>query len=86
MIYYIVKKNSCHAKFKKNGYKQLGRAQNIILASEEGDLEVIDTETKYARGSAEVNVVNILSGLQVSISASEVGSCCDPSTERYHSM
>lgn len=86
MIYYIVKKNSCHAILKKDGYKQLGRAQRIMSEQNDSCLEIIDSETKHARGSVSVSVVNILSGHKVSISASDVGSCCDPSTERYHSM
>jgi len=31
-----------------------------------------------------VEVNNLLSGKPVKIRASEVGGCCDPSTERYH--
>lgn len=33
-----------------------------------------------------VTVKNLLSGLEYQIRASDVGGCCDPSTERYHCM
>lgn len=33
-----------------------------------------------------VKVTNILSGQEVEIPWDQKGTCCDPSTERYHSM
>lgn len=33
-----------------------------------------------------VTVKDMLSGNDVQIRAQDVGTCCDPSTERYHSM
>ena len=33
-----------------------------------------------------VTVINIMSGKECQIRASEQGGCCDPSTERYHCM
>ena len=33
-----------------------------------------------------VNVKNLMSGQSVAICASDVGGCCDPSTEQYWSM
>lgn len=33
-----------------------------------------------------VKVTNILSGKEVELPWDDVGGCCDPSTERYHSM
>jgi uncharacterized protein YcsI (UPF0317 family) len=33
-----------------------------------------------------VTVKNLMSGMDVEICRGDRGSCCDPSTERYHSM
>jgi hypothetical protein len=33
-----------------------------------------------------ITVKNLLSGMDVEICRGDRGSCCDPSTERYHSM
>jgi len=33
-----------------------------------------------------ITVKNLLSGMDVEIRRGDRGSCCDPSTERYHSM
>lgn len=42
-----------------------------------------DYDEKY---NPMVSVINIMSGVEVLIRKSEVGGCCDPSTERYHCM
>jgi len=47
--------------------------------------EVMDYKT-WKEGDVLVPVKNRMSGNEVLIRRSDVGSCCDPSTERYWSM
>lgn len=46
----------------------------------------IDTLENWDKLDIEVETVNLLSGKPCKIRKSLVGTCCDPATERYHSM
>lgn len=46
----------------------------------------ITTLEDYQAADTEVTVHDLLSNFPVKIRRSEVGTCCDPSTERYHAM
>lgn len=82
--YFVVLKNGF--KSLKDG-KQLKRLKDFIDAQPNSDeLEIITKEERDARGDEIVDVVDCVYGQTVTISRSQLGTCCDPSTERYHSM
>lgn len=54
-------------------------------AEEANEWVVADYDT-WRAAEPMVTVKNVLTGADVQIRASERGSCCDPSTERYHAM
>ena len=54
--------------------------------NKDSDLAVADIETFNTSIDYEIEVKNLLSGLPCKIKKSQQGGCCDPSTERYHSM
>lgn len=51
----------------------------------EGEWDVMPYED-YLKIEPKVTVTNLMSGKPVELKLSEVGGCCDPSTERYHCM
>lgn len=50
-----------------------------------GDWKV-DSYTNYCANEPMVTVKSLMNGKDVQIRKSEVGGCCDPSTERYWTM
>ena len=48
--------------------------------------EILEEREWAAAHDRAVTVKNLLNGTDVQIPASQVGTCCDPSTERYWSM
>ena len=43
-------------------------------------------KTGYVKANSLVTVTNIMTGLDIKIRLIDQGTCCDPSTERYHCM
>lgn len=50
------------------------------------ELEVVSLETLNERRYKDVTVISLFTQKEVTLKAYQVGGCCDPSTERYHSM
>jgi hypothetical protein len=82
-MYYIVN-NNCHIygeysteRKAKNALKKLGYPE---------DKFIVTSEEFYKNMDHDVQVKNLMSGKMVTLRASQVGSCTDPSTERYWSM
>jgi hypothetical protein len=68
-------------------YTSKGRAQAVINKSPVHYSDCVAmTLSEFRDQDVEVEVTNLISGNPVMINKSQVGSCCDPSTERYHSM
>ena len=49
-------------------------------------LEIITREEHFARGNQLVEVIDCVHGHKVTIPLYNLGTCCDPSLEIYHSM
>jgi len=83
--FFAVRTNSCHA---LQGYAHKKRMDNWLNTQTQFDdeLEIISRETLIERGNAEVTVYALFTNKPVKLRAKDVGGCCDPSTERYHSM
>ena len=62
---------------------QLMKLTNKGVLNADWKVESYDTFTK---NEPMVKVKNLMSGKDVMIRKSEVGGCCDPSTERYWTM
>lgn len=72
----------------QGGYKTAGAAKAALTRKwlkRYADAKVMDSET-FQKDEPMVETRNILTGGKCMIKASQAGGCCDPSTERYHSM
>lgn len=68
--------------------ERLAKAQRtkLINAGVLTEAWKIDTDFNYHKNEPMITVKSLMSGEDVQIRASDVGGCCDPSTERYWSM
>lgn len=88
-VFFIVEINDCFPLVKKEGFKQFKRAfdkKNEYENKHNEKLEIIDQNELFVRGNVDVVVQNIITKKPVTIKKSQLGTCCDPSTERYHCM
>lgn len=67
----------------KGSFKRTGRDQdsNLVCSTKDHYLK-----TGYHTANTIVTVVNLLTKRSVQIRRHQVGTCVDPSTERYHCM
>lgn len=86
----VVKKDSVRALYSA---QHLGRVDGWIKRNsefEESELEVLNKADFYARENEEVEIsfINPITGKETTIMLDRrsVGTCCDPSTERYWTM
>ena len=56
------------------------------FAKAHGNAVVMSTQFWVDKCNEKVTVYNCITNKPVEICRSELGGCCDPSTERYHSM
>lgn len=68
--------------------KDYSTSRRAVAAATRMKLEnyIVIRSDKYFEGDHMVPVTNLMSGSEILIRRSELGTCCDPSTERYWSM
>lgn len=87
--YFIVEIGNCYPLIKKEGFKQFKRAfdkKNEYENKNNKKVEIIDQDEFFNRGNVDVEVFDLMTKRPIFIKKHEVGTCCDPSTERYYSM
>ena len=84
-VHGVVRKGQCILYFTYVSKK--GALKKVKELSKDGqEYELISKSEFAARCSEEVEVINCCTGGKVKLRRVQLGTACDPSTERYHSM
>ena len=85
---YVIVRKDMPARTKKSYATERGAKIGLAAANRKArcDVYMVISENERRAVDHKVTVRNLLSGKLVEIYESDVGSCVDPSTERYHCM